>query len=513
MNPMEPVPPLDSGPFFLGSPEAQYRAILGVLDEGIVLRDATGRVQAANDAVMRIFDGDPWCMHEDLDERRDLIREDGTPMLLTDLPFHEVLATGQPVSRRIFGFLRGNAQRAWVQASAHPLLEQGRLQGVVCSLTDVTEQRVALEALRHSEQELSSLLATLPDLIFHLDARGTLLDYRGGDPGQLALSPETFLGRDLAHLLPALAEPALAAIRACLQTGHPQRFSYLLPDATGRERTFEARIIPHRTDEVLAIVRDMSEVRRQEQAAQAALREKDLLLKEIHHRVKNNLQVVSSLLRLQAATHAQPAVRQALDEAQERIQAIALIHQKLKHAPDATRLDLPAYVRSLAERLVRSYASAPALVDLQVQVAPVQLGPDDAVPLGLILNELISNTLQHGFPPGEGGSLEISIEDQTGCPGLAGTPRGGAQGGTSRTEGGQAVPPRSSQSEGQVQVRVADSGVGLPDGVDLDHGGLGFQLIQALAGQLGGSLELERRRGAAFRLSFTPRSSRDSHDA
>ena len=460
--------------------EVQYRATLAALEEGIILRDASGRVQGANDAVNRILDGDPWCADEAVDERRDLIREDGTPMGLAELPYREVLETGRAVRRRVFGFLRRDGRRTWVQATGQPLFEDGALQGVVCSLSDITDHRAALEALHRSEEELSSLLAALPDLIFHLDARGTFLDYRGTYPDQLVQSPETFLGRSIRQVLPALAEPTLAAIRTTLQTGQPQRFCYTLADASGRERPFEARIIPHREDEVLAIVRDLTDLQRQERAAQEALRTKELLLKEVHHRVKNNLQVVSSLLRLQAATHPQPAVQEALQEAQERIQAIALIHQKLKHAPDASRLDLPSYVQTLAERLVRSYASAPALVDLQVQVDPVQLEPDDAVPLGLLLNELVSNALQHAFPPGQGGSLAIAIRQA---------------------------------GDAEVQVRVADSGRGLPEGMDLQHGGLGFQLVQALAEQLGASLELERRKGAAFRLAFTPRPGRGSHDA
>jgi two-component sensor histidine kinase/integral membrane sensor domain MASE1 len=209
----------------------------------------------------------------------------------------------------------------------------------------------------------------------------------------------------------------------------------------------------------------------EENILRASLDEKDLLLREIHHRVKNNLQVVSSLLRLQASAQEDPALQRALQEAQERVHVIALIHQKLKHAPDFSRLDLPGYVRTLAERLVRSYASVPALIDLQVCVAEVEIGPDAPVPLGLILNELVANALQHAFPPGQGGSLDIDI--------------------------GQ-------DERGWITLRVADSGQGLPDSVDLDRGGLGFQLVQALTDQLGGTLELERRRGASFLLSFPP---------
>ncbi|GLH74257.1 hypothetical protein GETHLI_27590 [Geothrix limicola] len=209
----------------------------------------------------------------------------------------------------------------------------------------------------------------------------------------------------------------------------------------------------------------------EENALRTTLKEKDLLLREIHHRVKNNLQVVSSLLRLQASTSEDPALQRALQEAQERVQAIALIHQKLKHAPDFSQLDLPGYVRTLAERLVRTYASVPALIDLRVDVAPVDIGPDAPVPLGLILNELVANALQHAFPPGEGGSLDIQLERD---------------------------------ARGWISLRVTDSGRGLPESVELDRGGLGFQLVQALTDQLGGALELERRRGASFHLSFPP---------
>jgi len=208
----------------------------------------------------------------------------------------------------------------------------------------------------------------------------------------------------------------------------------------------------------------------EENVLKASLREKDLLLREIHHRVKNNLQVVSSLLRLQAS-NAEPALQRALQEAQERVQAIALIHHKLKHAPNFSEVDLPDYVRTLAERLVRTYASVPALIDLRVQVAEVDLGPDAPVPLGLILNELVSNALQHAFPPGQGGSLDIEIDQD---------------------------------ARGWITLRVADSGQGLPPDQDLDSGGLGFQLVKALTDQLGGLLEIERRRGASFLLTFPP---------
>ena len=386
----------------------------------------------------------------------------------------------------------------WLLWSATPLRDQGLAYGIARDITERKEMELQLraseeryrftlaalesgvEALNHSERELRSILDTLPDMLIRMDAGGTFLGFRPSPLFPPAVPPESVLGHTLAEHFPDLAGPALAAIQRCLQEGEPQSLRYELTDATGTLRHFEARLIPHREDEVLAIVRDISDLQRREAAIQEALLEKELLLKEIHHRVKNNLQVVSSLLRLQAHAHKDPRVQGALQEAQERIQAIALIHQKLKQAPDPTCLDLAAYIQTLVERLVRSYAANPTLVDLQVRVDSLRLGPDEAVPLGLVINELVTNALQHAFPPGEGGTLEIEL--------------------TTLPEGG-------------AELRIADSGQGLPEGVDLDHGGLGFQLVKALADQLGGSLELERRRGAAFSLRFTPRPGDPHHES
>jgi two-component sensor histidine kinase len=204
-----------------------------------------------------------------------------------------------------------------------------------------------------------------------------------------------------------------------------------------------------------------------------SLKGKDLAIREIHHRVKNNLQVVSSLLRLQAGRSGNPEVIRALTEAQERIQAIALIHARLHQAPTLAQADLRDYLTRLVAQLVRSYATAPSLVDATVEVAELRLGPDELVPLALILHELILNALRHGFAPGEGGALRIAL---------------------------------ALEADGRVALRVEDDGHGLPEGLDPNEGGnLGFQLIRALTDQLRGTFLVTRRRGAAFLLSFTPR--------
>jgi two-component sensor histidine kinase len=190
----------------------------------------------------------------------------------------------------------------------------------------------------------------------------------------------------------------------------------------------------------------------------AALREKEVLLKEIHHRVKNNLQVTSSLLRLQSAHIKDPQARELFVESQHRIHSMALVHEKLYQAPDLARVDVRDYAHSLALLLCRAYGADPSRVTVTLASERLLLGIDTAVPVGLILNELVSNCLKHAFADGRPGHIAITIAD-------------GAS----------------------WSIAVADDGVGLPPTLDLDRiPSLGLQLVWTLADQLRGAIEVTR---------------------
>jgi two-component sensor histidine kinase len=211
-------------------------------------------------------------------------------------------------------------------------------------------------------------------------------------------------------------------------------------------------------------------LRDSEERLKVALHEKEVLLKEIHHRVKNNLQVVCSLLRLQCDTIDDSTLRELFYESELRVRSMALIHETLYQTPDVARFHLAPFLRTLSAELFRAYGVDPQHIALTIRIDEVVLPLDAAIPCGLILNELLSNALKHAFPNGGRGDIRIELQ--------AGTDR-------------------------QVLLRVADTGVGLPEGVDVcQTDSLGLQLVSALTEQLQGTIAVERDGGTALTVTF-----------
>lgn len=222
---------------------------------------------------------------------------------------------------------------------------------------------------------------------------------------------------------------------------------------------------------------EIEERLRAEEQIKASLKEKEVLLKEIHHRVKNNLQVVSSMLNLQLDRANDRNMREVFQDSRHRIRSMALIHEKLYRSNNLARVDLADYVRDLAAYLFSSYGDSAATITPIIEVEQVFLGIDAAVPCGLILNELISNTLKHAFPPhwqrtnGQSGEIRIKLR---------------------------------AEEEHQVTLIVSDDGIGLPpDLVVLNTESLGLRLVAVLVDQLDGTLEVHSENGAQFKITFT----------
>ncbi len=222
---------------------------------------------------------------------------------------------------------------------------------------------------------------------------------------------------------------------------------------------------------LVAVQQDISDRKESEAKLQASLREKELLLKEIYHRVKNNLQVIYSLLNLQSRKVSDPAALSVLRDSQSRVRAMALVHEKLYKSPDLTRIDLADYIHSLAYSLLETYHSGSNHIALRLEIEPYSLDIETALPCGLILTELISNSLKYAFPEGRPGEIAIAS---------------------------------SLNPDHQVLLRVGDNGIGLSNGFDLGRvSSLGLSLVQNLVKQIKGEVTiLPRPVGSAFQITF-----------
>jgi two-component sensor histidine kinase len=211
-------------------------------------------------------------------------------------------------------------------------------------------------------------------------------------------------------------------------------------------------------------------LRQCEEELQEAVRVKEVLVREVHHRVKNNLQVMSSLLRLQSRYAADETARQILNDSQSRMQAMAVVHELLFESEDLGTVDRGEYLSRIARHLYESHGISPERIALRIQAQHVGCTIETAVPLGLIVNELVSNCLEHAFPGERQGEITIATEKIR---------------------------------EHEWEVIVSDNGVGLPKDLDAARSGtFGLYLVHALAGQLRGGVELKRTGGLEVRIRF-----------
>ena len=239
----------------------------------------------------------------------------------------------------------------------------------------------------------------------------------------------------------------------------------------GQERHYEARIVPFGEDTALSIVRDVTAHKHIEFALLASVKEKMGLLNEVHHRVKNNLQIVFSLLRLEAGRTATTETKLILTDMQNRIRAMALLHESLYLNGAHTSVNLNEYLQQLASQLFSVSLFQPHAISLQVEMVTVRVSMDQATPCGLLVNELLTNCLHHAFPNGRSGIVKISL-----------------------TKMGE---------QGELCLSICDNGIGIPQELaETRKKSLGLQLVHDLTRQLKGKLEYNNADGACYHIRF-----------
>jgi two-component sensor histidine kinase len=220
----------------------------------------------------------------------------------------------------------------------------------------------------------------------------------------------------------------------------------------------------------LVCAQNVTEMKRTVHQLESALAEKTVLLKEVHHRVKNNLAVISSLLNMQADTHGSIEAKAALAQSQRRVRSMALIHEHLCGNDHLDRVNFAEYARQLVSEMYAAFVGEPGRISLNVAVEPIEVGLDRAVPCALILNELLSNAFKHAFPGERKGEVHISFRES---------------------------------EPGQLELAIQDDGIGSPAGQgEGKTKSLGLSIVRILTTQLDGTLEQEACEGTRFVLRF-----------
>jgi PAS domain S-box-containing protein len=334
-------------------------------------------------------------------------------------------------------------------------------------------------SVRHrSEERFRQVVESAPNAIVLINPSGTIEMVNTQAERVFGYDRAALLGRPVEMLIPPRLRHHHPGLRTAFFTAPQSRSMgagrdlYALKK-DGSEFPVEIGLNPVETDEgtmVLSAIVDISDRKQKEERILAALKEKDLMLGEIHHRVKNNLQVVCSLLDLQSSSIEDKVALNLLTESQNRVRSMALIHQMLYESKDFVRVDFGSFLDNLVPSLVTAYGTDPELISLAINAVEVRLPINTAIPCGLVVNELISNALKHAFPANRPGEIKIDL---------------------------------ASEPDGNVVLSVSDDGIGMPEDCDLGATTtLGLQLVTLFADQLGADMTIHRRNPTRFELRF-----------
>jgi PAS domain S-box-containing protein len=338
---------------------------------------------------------------------------------------------------------------------------------------DITERNEAQEALKQSEQKYRVLFESSPDFIALIDMEGKIIDINKSI-GHIPLSKEELIGKTFTEIgiLPEDGSKHSEFVGKMLENGNTP-IELKIVDENGKIYFMESYTALLRKDKdnsaIQIIGHDITRRKKAEKQIKQSLKEKEVLLKEIHHRVKNNLQIISSLLNLQQNSIGGEEALEVFKESQNRIKSMALIHEKLYQSEDLTRIDFPEYIRSLVYHLFKSYAVDYSVIQPLINVEDILFDIDISIPCGLIINEIVSNSLKYAFPDGKKGKIEIDLH----------------------IEGDKNI------------IEISDNGIGIPEGLDIQNSDtLGLRLVNILVDQIDGKIELDNTNGTSIKIEF-----------
>ena len=449
--------------------EERFRQVVESAPNAMVMINAHGLIEMVNAQTEGVFGYD----------RKELL---GQPIeMLVPVRFrahHPGLRSsffGKPLSRPmgagrdLYG-LKKDGSEFPIEIGLNPIqTEEGPM--VLSAIVDITSRK-------RLEERFRQVVESAPNAMVMINAEGVIEMVNAQTEGVFGYERAELLGNTIEMLVPERFRQRHPGMRSSFFTTPVSR-----PMGAGRdlyglkkdgsEFPIEIGLNPIETEEgtmVLSAIVDISDRKHKEERIHAALKEKDVLLGEIHHRVKNNLQIVHSLLGLQSISISDDVVVGMLRESQNRIRSMALIHQTLYESKDFAKVDFRSFLESLVPTLISSYGVGSERIALEIQSIEVVLPISTAIPCGLIVNEIIANSLKHAFPADRRGKIMITL---------------------------------AATDDGLVRLAVGDNGVGIAESKNLeDTTTLGLQLVTMLVDQLGGTLTIHRKDPTEFDIRF-----------
>jgi PAS domain S-box-containing protein len=370
---------------------------------------------------------------------------------------------------------------AWREVFLNPIHGPGdEIIEVSCIAHEITEMKRAQEKIHRQAEQLNAIIESSTHMIWTADRqhRMTSFNKQQSDWIMRAYGMRPFVGMDIDDVKKRTGEHYANFWDEKFDAtfaGKPQYFESKFEHKNGEVTWREVYLNPIRNEkgeiiELSCIAHDITEKKAIDENLRQSLKEKEVLLKEVHHRVKNNLQVISSILNLQKAYVRDKKTLELLHESQNRIKSMAFVHESLYQTKDFSNINFADYIGNVTRNLMHSYASTESPPELELSLAPIQLNLDTAIPCGLIINELLSNSLKYAFRKTKNGKISLVL----------------------------------TENKGNIKIVIADNGSGLPETVDYRNTeSLGLQLVVTLVEQINGKIKLENKKGAKFTIEFT----------